>query len=279
MYEIDSIIWIHSLLFCWYVWFVTLVSALSSTTVSPEEQFALEDLYNSTNGPNWITNRNWLMPNNSPCKWFGVTCKCNGNRLIIVWINFIQANANLATTFLKKSESICHVTKLDLHFNHLQGTLPSSLQYLAWLESLNLGLNQISGTIPSELGLIGPSLTSLILSRNELSGTIPWMSQISPSSNISSVSFQSPSFSASHVVHFPYASDSSSSCELSCSYSLFNDVVYSPSAFSSLQDQSFLHDSFELANSTGLSLTWEYYDYPTTTWLAPFPKPFFVCHS
>ena len=45
--------------------------------VSPEEQVALEDLYNSTNGPYWSLNKKWLSDDDSACDWFGVGCTCD----------------------------------------------------------------------------------------------------------------------------------------------------------------------------------------------------------
>ena len=45
------------------------------STRTPQSQIdALTDLYNSTNGPSWTTQTNWL--EGDPCsnQWFGVTC-------------------------------------------------------------------------------------------------------------------------------------------------------------------------------------------------------------
>ena len=45
------------------------------STQTPQSQIdALTDLYNSTNGPSWRIQRNWL--EGDPCsnQWYGVTC-------------------------------------------------------------------------------------------------------------------------------------------------------------------------------------------------------------
>ncbi|KAF8766050.1 hypothetical protein HU200_007896 [Digitaria exilis] len=61
---------------------------------------------------------------------------------------------------------------LDLSYNRLTGTIPSSLGNMAYLDVLNLGHNNLTGEIPEALtGLEGLAL--LDLSHNQLSGTIP----------------------------------------------------------------------------------------------------------
>lgn len=54
----------------------SITSSLVVSTTSEQYQ-ALRDLYDSTNGPNWRNNTNWMV--GTPCsnKWFGVTCSFN----------------------------------------------------------------------------------------------------------------------------------------------------------------------------------------------------------
>ncbi|GAB3497897.1 hypothetical protein GCM10027341_18680 [Spirosoma knui] len=101
----------------------------------------LVDLYNSTNGAGWANKTGWLT-NCNPCGWYGVTC--SGGR----------------------------VTRLDLPYNQLNGSLPSSLGSLTNLQTLALGNNQLSGSIPASLGSLA-NLQTLLLSTNQLSGSIP----------------------------------------------------------------------------------------------------------
>ena len=106
------------------------------------EMDALEALYQDTDGDNWTNNRNWL--SNAPLdSWHGVTTDRNGR-----------------------------VVELDLSENELNGTIPSELGSLTYLEELNLSQNQLSGTIPLELGSLN-NLTTLSLFDNRLSGGIP----------------------------------------------------------------------------------------------------------
>lgn len=61
---------------------------------------------------------------------------------------------------------------LDLHQNHLNGSIPPGLGNLSKLQMLDLSQNSLSGSIPSSLGNLR-NLTHFNLSSNNLSGTIP----------------------------------------------------------------------------------------------------------
>lgn len=113
----------------------------SVTEIPVTECEALEAVYDSTDGANWIDNTNWKVTN-TPCSWYGVTCE-NG-----------------------------HVTELNLYENNLIGTLPSEIGDLSRLTDLYLNDNQLSGNIPSEMGNLS-NLVILYLHRNSLNGSIP----------------------------------------------------------------------------------------------------------
>jgi len=102
---------------------------------------ALTTLYNSTDGPNWTNDNDWLVTT-TPCNWYGVTCYLG------------------------------HVIQIDLTSNQLNGSIPPDLQNLPNLVYLYLRSNQLSGTIPPELGNL-PNLLDLWLAANQLDGTIP----------------------------------------------------------------------------------------------------------
>jgi len=109
-------------------------------SLSQVDSLALAALYNSTQGPNWTNNSNWLDgPLNT---WHGVTVTDK------------------------------RVTSLVLGLNNLSGILPDELGNITKLESLLLGANQIEGPIPPKLGNLH-NLTSLRLGGNDLTGSIP----------------------------------------------------------------------------------------------------------
>ncbi|CAA7013861.1 unnamed protein product [Microthlaspi erraticum] len=93
------------------------------------------------------------------------------------------------------SGTICHVTKIRLKENNLQGSLPKEFVGLTFLQEIDLSRNYLNGSIPPEWGVLplvnisllgnrltGPipkeignikTLTSLVLEANELSGELP----------------------------------------------------------------------------------------------------------
>ena len=94
------------------------------TNISPLERQALQDLYDSTDGPHWnyFCGISWDFsdPNANPCdeEWYGITCSVD-----------------------------YHVTSLYLVDNNLKGTIPQSISQLSSLQGLGLSYNQLIGTI------------------------------------------------------------------------------------------------------------------------------------
>ena len=117
------------------------VDCSSVTEIPVSECEALVIFYNSTGGESWFYSGYWLHTN-APCGWYGVSCSGG------------------------------HVTRLDLHDNQLQGSIPAELGNLANLQILDLWINQLEGDIPIELGNLS-NLEYLGLSYNHLSGGIP----------------------------------------------------------------------------------------------------------
>ena len=98
--------------------------------------------YNTTGGPNWTDNRNWLT--DAPLgDWHGV------------WVDAQN-----------------RVVALSLTRNNLTGSIPPELGELSSLGYLDLGQNALTGPIPPELGKLG-SLVELRLMANYLSGPLP----------------------------------------------------------------------------------------------------------
>ena len=119
----------------------TVFSCNDVTEIPLLECQALEALYQTADGDNWIDNSGWLVTN-TPCSWFGVSC------------------------------STGQVTSLSLRANQLSGTMPAELGNLANLKALNLGINDLNGILPPELGNL-TNLEAITLDYNQLSGTIP----------------------------------------------------------------------------------------------------------
>jgi Leucine-rich repeat (LRR) protein len=106
------------------------------------ERDALISFYNSTNGAGWSNNTSWLGAVGTECTWYGVTCVLG------------------------------HVSRLELPFNRLTGTLPAELGDFPSLLWLHLYTNKLSGSIPPEIGGL-TALESIRMGGNQLSGSIP----------------------------------------------------------------------------------------------------------
>jgi Leucine-rich repeat (LRR) protein len=133
-------------------------SAVNCTgPISQESYKALESLYSSTSGSNWIWDP--LQPSSTiwqfPCN---LDTLCSDN-----WQGLVCANLSSTT---------CDITVLLLQHRQLEGTIPSVLGNLVKLEALKLGGNSLKGSIPSELGNL-VNLEALYLYENSLEGSIP----------------------------------------------------------------------------------------------------------
>jgi Leucine-rich repeat (LRR) protein len=114
--------------------------------VSDEEKTILSDLYNSTNGDNWMVKNNWNSEE-PVSNWQGITVEEGKVQTIRIYGNNLEGNI---------PESIGNLTgleSLDIAINLLSGPLPNSLENLTNLKELRLQQNQLSGTIPNFTGL------------------------------------------------------------------------------------------------------------------------------
>jgi len=116
---------------------VHLALSPSMAQVVTNDSLALVDLYNATNGSQWLSNANWLT-SNPVGTWTGI--QVAGGR----------------------------VTQIQFPFgNNLQGDLPASMGNLTGLQSLELGWNGIT-SMPPEIGNL-VSVQTLSLAYNQIS--------------------------------------------------------------------------------------------------------------
>ena len=117
-----------------------------------EDRLALEALYDSTNGNNWIDNTDWK--SDKPVQeWYGVSVDLDDGR----------------------------IRALNLDGNGLSGNIPSGMSNLKNLDSLDLADNYLTGTIPESF--IDLSLTLFHIGGTNTvtipSSLIPWYNSIS----------------------------------------------------------------------------------------------------
>ena len=127
---------------------------------------ALVALYESTGGPNWFDNDNWLT--NKPLgSWYGVEVDAAGH------VTGLELRGNnLEGQIPPELGDLDGLSKLSLRNNELTGRLRPELGNLINLLDLDLGDNRLTGPILPELGGL-TKLRKLLLHRNELTGTIP----------------------------------------------------------------------------------------------------------
>ena len=154
------------------------------------DYYALVELYNATDGPNWTNATNWAyaVPLN---EWHGVGTDPGGR---VIWLTLQDNNlrgplptvlgqlTNLESLRLSTNQltgaippelgQLTNLSSLDLALNQLTGEIPSELVQFTNLSELNLLANQLTGEIPPELGQL-TNLTFLELSSNQLTGAIP----------------------------------------------------------------------------------------------------------
>jgi len=135
-----------------------------SAQVAEQDSLALVALYNSTDGPNWTHNDNWL--EGPVSTWYGVTLY--NDRVIRVNLG----NNNLIGILPPEIGNLTRLQTLGLSENRLMGDIPPEIGNLISLRSLFLGLNQLLGSIPAEIGEVA-GLQRMNLSKNRLFGAIP----------------------------------------------------------------------------------------------------------
>ena len=127
---------------------------------------ALIALYEAADGDNWVSNQNWL--SNRPIgTWYGVITDEN-DRVIELDLSDNELNGTIPSEL----GHLAYLEGLYLSENQLSGSIPSAISVLSNLIELNLWTNELTGPIPPELGRLA-NLEMLHLGKNELSGTIP----------------------------------------------------------------------------------------------------------
>ena len=130
------------------------------------ERAALVALYNSTNGPGWTNNSNWLSSAEGECNWYRVFCEENHV------MSLSLENNQLVGSIPAELGNLAALQHLYLNNNQLIGEIPGELGNLSGLRTLSLAVNQLSGNIPAELGNLAAA-DSIYFNNNQLSGGIP----------------------------------------------------------------------------------------------------------
>lgn len=128
------------------------------------DSLALVDLYNATNGGNWVNTWDLVLPMST---WYGVSVDNGG----CVEVLNLDGN-NLIGTIPSSIGNIAHLRDLRLSANQLSSAIPAEIGNLQQLELLYLYNNQLSGFFPSEIGSL-QNLTQIRCYGNQFNGSIP----------------------------------------------------------------------------------------------------------
>lgn len=132
--------------------------------VNIQDSLALVDFYNSTNGPGWVNNSNWLT---APVPtWYGITVV--NSRVTQIYME----DNNLTGSIPASIGNLTGLTGLFLISNNFNGGIPAEIGNLTNLSQLILLWDHLTGSIPPELGKLS-NVTDIMFEGNQLSGNLP----------------------------------------------------------------------------------------------------------
>jgi Leucine-rich repeat (LRR) protein len=158
----------------------TRVTALADPNIPTVEWSALQDLYDGTDGTNWIwpdtTGARWNFSSaaNNPCvdRWIGINCTTAPYNGYYFVTEIKLQHFGLTGTLSESIGSFSQLRRLEVRRNMIFGTLPDGVGSLAELVTLNVQGNDFSGSIPATIGQL-TKLQWLSLERNSFNGTLP----------------------------------------------------------------------------------------------------------
>ncbi|KAL3824871.1 hypothetical protein ACJIZ3_020900 [Penstemon smallii] len=110
---------------------------------------------------------NWDPTEETPCRWFGITCNFN-NEVVELNLKYMDLLGNVPANF----SSLESLNKLVLSGTNLTGSIPQEIRILRELKLLDLSDNALNGEIPSGISNL-INLERLLLNTNRLEGSIP----------------------------------------------------------------------------------------------------------
>ncbi|KAJ9543262.1 hypothetical protein OSB04_022969 [Centaurea solstitialis] len=113
----------------------------------------------------------WKEEDDSPCKWFGVTCDPYSNRVTELHLNGLSLSGHISKGLLR----LQFLQTLSLSRNNFTGSIdnPTLTQIVKNSQVIDFSGNGFSGSIPEQLFTQCGSIRSVSLANNKLTGQIP----------------------------------------------------------------------------------------------------------
>jgi hypothetical protein len=143
-------------------------AALAYLEITEDQQAALIDLYNATDGDNWERSDNWLDEEINACNWYGVHCFEHPDG---VQVHLALANNELTGVLPESLGEMPGLNTLLLPGNELTGSLVIHSGQYPDLTNLNVSDNLLESLDISPDA--APNLGILVASNNLLAGTFP----------------------------------------------------------------------------------------------------------
>ncbi|CAN4088171.1 unnamed protein product [Withania somnifera] len=111
--------------------------------------------------------RNWNESDESPCRWTGISCYPNDQRVQSINLPYTELGGIISPSIGK----LTRLQRLALHENSLHGVIPNEIGNCPELRAIYLRANFLQGGIPADIGNLS-MLTIFDLSSNSLRGAI-----------------------------------------------------------------------------------------------------------
>eukprot|EP01084_Bolivina_argentea_P101625 182161_1 len=163
-----------------YLYLLSLWLKYGFCAVPTSEHDALMDIYDSTNGDQWITNDNWAT--NDECTWYGIGCHADKAHVMSIDLSNNGLNGSIANSIGNFTE----LTVLQLYGNknNIYGTLPETIGELTKLLIIDLEKQHFSGPIPESLGKC-ISLIEIHFNNNQFTSIPESISNLGPLDTLS----------------------------------------------------------------------------------------------
>lgn len=167
-----------------------LLPAVSHAAMNPAERAALVDLYNTTGGPDWLTQGTWLVGDPCDNSWDGITCNADRTSVIQIYLPYNNMTGSLPSLssfpnllyFLVNNNQLTGtipslinnpaLVGFNVSNNQLTGSIPAMTEQTAW-NTFNVSYNQLTGSLPELTGVGVATLRTFAAEHNQLTGTIP----------------------------------------------------------------------------------------------------------